>query len=144
MYFIGSPQRTISAATGHSRHTIRDVVNRAIEKDIQELTDEMDDSWLFGYLYPERQVFERGYYPVNWEYINKELMKKNVTLQLLHREYEDKARNSIKMPYSYTSFCRGYRSYAHKYKITMPIKRKPGELVEVDWVGLGWVDSKSD
>ncbi|MGN7427738.1 hypothetical protein ACTHQT_19085 [Cytobacillus praedii] len=100
-------------------------MNRAIEKNIQELTDEMDDPWLFGYLY----------YPVNWEYIHKELMKKNVTLQLLHREYEDKARNSKKMPYSYTSFCRGYRSYAHKYKLTMPIKRKPGELVEVDWVG---------
>ncbi|QTD40139.1 transposase [Sporosarcina sp. Te-1] len=135
MYFNGDSQRTIAAATGHSWRTVKDVIYRAENKNIIELKPEMDNLWLFGFLYPERQTFEGGYYPVNWEYIHKELMKKNVTLQLLHREYKEKARNSKKYPYSYTSFTRGYRQYADKYNLTMPIKKKPGELVEVDWIG---------
>lgn len=111
MYFNGDSQRTIAAATGHSWRTVKDVIYRAENKNIIELKPEMDNLWLFGFLYPERQTFERGYYPVNWEYIHKELMKKNVTLQLLHREYKEKARNSKKYPYSYTSFTRGYRLF---------------------------------
>ncbi|WP_237566247.1 helix-turn-helix domain containing protein [Paenibacillus sp. EZ-K15] len=80
MYFNGNSQRTIVAATGHSWRTVKDVIHRAENKNIIELKPEMDNLWLFGFLYPERQTFERGYYPVNWEYIHKELMKKNVTL----------------------------------------------------------------
>ncbi|UOQ84622.1 IS21 family transposase [Gracilibacillus salinarum] len=145
LYFDNVSQRTISSTTSHSRHTIRDVIQRANEKGLTETTDEMDNLWLFELLYPERQTFERGYYPVNWEYVHKELMKKNVTLQLLHREYKEKAKSSKKFPYSYTSFCRGYRSYASKYNLTMPIKRKPGELVEIDWIGstLPVIDSET-
>lgn len=135
MHFDHTSQRTIESALGHSRHTISDVIKRSQAKGITELTEEMDNKWLFGLLYPERQAFERGYYPVNWEYIHKELMKKNVTLQLLHREYTENSRHSKKFPYSYTSFCRGYKDYARKYDLTMPIKRKPGELVELDWAG---------
>ncbi|MEH7026134.1 IS21 family transposase [Bacillus wiedmannii] len=135
MYFNGNSQRTISASTGHSRTTIGEVIQRANQKNITELTKEMDNLWVFNYLFPERQIIEKGYFPINWKYVHKELMKKNVTLHLLHKEYETSARNAKKIPYSYSTFCRRYRSYAKTYKLTMPIKRKPGELMEVDWVG---------
>ncbi|MDT2767448.1 hypothetical protein P7G58_01015 [Globicatella sulfidifaciens] len=39
------------------------------------------------------------------------------------------------MGYSYRSYCRFYGDYARKYKVTMPLKRKPGEILEVDWAG---------
>ncbi|WP_255259828.1 IS21 family transposase [Lentibacillus sp. CBA3610] len=37
--------------------------------------------------------------------------------------------------YSYRSFVRHYSKYADKYKATLRIRRKPGEIMEVDWAG---------
>lgn len=39
------------------------------------------------------------------------------------------------IPYAYRTFAKHYRDYAMKYKATMRIRRKPGELLEVDWAG---------
>jgi len=39
------------------------------------------------------------------------------------------------MPLMYSQFCRYYRKYANTTKATMRIKRKPGEMLEVDWAG---------
>ncbi|MBO0993094.1 transposase [Bacillus sp. SD088] len=41
------------------------------------------------------------------------------------------ARESGKNPYAYRTFCENYGKYAKKYKLTM--RRKPGEIMEVDW-----------
>lgn len=142
MHFDGFSQRTIASSTGHARRNISIIIQRAKEKDLITLEDDMSNEWLGQYLFPERETFEKGYFPPNWDYIHKELMKKNVTLTLLHREYEYKARNLSKIPYSYRSFCVKYQEYARKFKFTMPIKRKPGEIIEVDWAGstLGVID----
>ncbi|WP_230198516.1 hypothetical protein [Enterococcus faecium] len=87
LYFSGISQRTISLTVGSSRHTIREVTSRADRKGMTELTADMSDTWLQEYLFPEKQTTARGYLPVDWEYVHKELMKKNMTLKLLHREY---------------------------------------------------------
>lgn len=135
MHFDGFSQRTIASSTGHARLNISNIIQRAKEKGLTTLEDEMNNEWLSQYLFPERETLEKGYYPTDWDYIHKELMKKNVTLTLLHKEYEYEARNSGKIPYSYRSFCVKYQKYASKFKFTMPIKRKPGEIIEVDWAG---------
>ena len=72
---------------------------------------------------------------MDWEIVHKELQKKNVTLSLLHLEYSLLAREGKKIPYAYRTFCEKYGKYAKKYKLTMPIRRKPGEIMEVDWAG---------
>lgn len=64
-----------------------------------------------------------------------ELAKPNVILSLLHHEYEIECRMNNKIPYSYRSFVRHYSKYADKYKATLRIRRKPGEIIEVDWAG---------
>lgn len=133
LYFSGISQRTISSTVGSSRHTIREVTSRADQKGMTKLTADMSDSWIQEYLFPEKEPTARGYFPVDWEYVHKELMKKNMTLKLLHREYEYTARSSHKIPYSYRSYCYRYADYAKKFKLTMPIRRKPGEIMEVDW-----------
>ena len=69
------------------------------------------------------------------EYIHKELAKSGVTLTLLWNEYCEKTRLGGEIPLMYSQFGRYYREYAHKTKATMRIKRKPGELMEVDWAG---------
>ncbi|MFL8938363.1 IS21 family transposase [Rossellomorea oryzaecorticis] len=135
LHFEGMSQRTISASTGHSRNTVASVIQTAKSRGIQELNDTMTNSWLNDFLFPEKQAVEKGYYPVDWEKVHKELQKKNVTLKLLHYEYATEARLGKKVPYAYRTFTEKYGNYAKKYKTTMPIRRKPGEIMEVDWAG---------
>lgn len=135
LYFEGVSQRTISSSTGHSRNTVSDVVRSAKKLGVEELDDTMTNSWLEAFLFPEKQALEKGYFPVDWDKVHKELQKKNVTLTLLHHEYATEAREGGKIPYAYRTFCERYGKYAKKYKLTMPIRRKPGEIMEVDWAG---------
>ena len=53
-HFDGMTQRTIEVAVGSSRHTIRDIVNKAKERGVTELTEEMSDHWLEDFLFPEK------------------------------------------------------------------------------------------
>ncbi|MDM5339158.1 transposase [Fictibacillus enclensis] len=135
LHLDGVSQRTISASTGHSRNTVSAVVQRAKSRGIQSLNDTMTNTWLNEFLFPEKQAMEKGYYPVDWEKVHKELQKKNVTLKLLHHEYATAAREGKKIPYVYRTFAEKYGNYAKKYKTTMPIRRKPGEIMEIDWAG---------
>ncbi|AQQ54192.1 transposase [Planococcus lenghuensis] len=63
------------------------------------------------------------------------MAKSGVTLSLLYHEYTAACRNSREIPCSYRQFCRFYRQFAMTTKATMRIKRKPGEILEVDWAG---------
>lgn len=111
------------------------MIRRAREKGLESLTEEMDNPWLNEYLFPEKQAIEKGYWPPDWEWGHRELQRPNVTLMLLHSEYSADARNSGKFPYSYRTFAEKYRKFAKKNKPTMPIRRKPGEVIETDWAG---------
>ncbi|WIK66141.1 IS21 family transposase [Globicatella sanguinis] len=133
--FSGTSQRTIESLVGSSRHTIREVVERAEARDLSSLEDEMTNQWLETFLFPEKTPVAKGYYQEDWEYVHKELGKKHMSLTLLHKEYKDRAKEDGLMGYSYRSYCRFYGDYARKYKVTMPLKRKPGEILEVDWAG---------
>lgn len=62
--------------------------------------------------------------------------QKNVMLKLRHKEYEQEAKNQNKMPYAYRTYCEKYGHYGKKCKLTMPIHRKPAEILEVDWQAL--------
>lgn len=135
LYFDNVSQRTISSSVGHSRNTVSEVIQRARSRGVESLNEAMTNSWLEALLFPEKQAIEKGYYPVDWEVVHKELQKKNVTLALLHYEYAAKAREGGKIPYAYRTFTDKYGKYAKKYKTTMPIRRKPGEILEVDWAG---------
>lgn len=128
--------RSIAAATGHSQQKVTEVVEKATERQLSDsLTEEMTDKWLEEFLFPEKSMEGSGYRPIDFEYIYKELAKKNVNLKLLHHEYEVQCRAENAIPYTYRSFLRHYKKFAEKYKATMRIKRKLGEILEVDWAG---------
>lgn len=135
LYFNKISQRSISASVGSSRNTVSETIKKAHALGLEGLTEEMNDQWLEEFLFPEKQAIEKGYFPPNWESVHKELQKKNVTLKLLHTEYVQMAREGGKIPYAYRTFAEKYGKYAKKYKATMPIRRKPGEILEVDWAG---------
>ena len=135
LHFDGISQRTISSSTGHSRNKISEIIQRTKTLEIETLNDNMTNPWLETFLFPEKQAIEKGFFPVDWEIVHKELQKKNVTLSLLHLEYSLLARENKKIPYAYRTFCEKYGKYAKKYKLTMPIRRKLGDIMEVDWYG---------
>lgn len=135
LHFNDVSQRTISTSVGSSRNTVSDVIKRAKKFGVTTLNDDMNNHWLEEFLFPEKQAVEKGFFPPDWETVHKELQKKNVTLKLLHMEYDQKARDGGKIPYAYRTFAENYGKYAKKYKATMPIRRKPGEILEVDWAG---------
>lgn len=92
------------------------------------------DNDLAKNLFPER-ILQSSRKQPDCEYIHKEMAKSGVTLSLLWNEYCEQCRFSKQIPFMYTQFCKTYRDYANITKATMHIKRKPGEMLEVDWAG---------
>src|SRR5690625_3023284 len=136
--------RSIAMITQHSRQKITEIVELAKKKGVKiPLEEEMTDSWLEDFLYPEKKQEASGRHLMDFEYIHQELGKANITLTLLHDEYVREAHNAQKVPYAYSKFDEHYRDYAMKDKATMRIRRKPGEILEVDWAGttLSVIDS---
>ncbi|WP_396350045.1 IS21 family transposase [Lacticaseibacillus paracasei] len=129
-------QRSIAASTGHSRRKVKEVLDRAHLVDFTEPIDPaLTDVKIGRILFPELSPEATGRELPDLDYMHEELGKKNVTLSLLYYEYQTNCRESGKVPYSYRSFCRMYGDFAQKFKATMRIRRKPGELMEVDWAG---------
>lgn len=132
----GITLRGISASTGNSRQKVTEILTMAQKKGLVcPLEEEMTDQWIEEFLFPEKTLEGSGRHPLKFDHIHKELAKPNVTLSLLHYEYESECRANHKIPYSYRSFVRHYSKYANKHKATLRIRRKPGEIMEVDWAG---------
>lgn len=132
----GISLRGIAASTGNSRQKVTKAIELAKKKGLVcPLDEEMTDKWIESFLFPEKSLEGSGRQLLDFDYIHRELAKPNVTLSLLHYEYEADCRINNKIPYSYRSFSRHYSQYAAKYKATLRIRRKPGEIMEVDWAG---------
>jgi len=130
--------------TQHSRQKITEIVELEIKKGGKiPLEVEMTDSRLEDFLYPDKKEEASRRYLMDFKYIHQELAKPNITLTLLHEEYVKEAQNARKIPYTYRTFAEHYPDYAMKYKVTMRIRRKLGEILEVDWDGktLSVIDS---
>ena len=95
---------------------------------------EITDADLQELLFPEKNIQSSRKSP-DCPYIHKEMVKNGVTLSLLWHEYCEQCRLSNEIPLMYSQFCRYYRKFANTTKATMRIKRKPGEMMEVDWTG---------
>lgn len=128
-------QRGIASSCACSRNTVAEVLKRANEKGIVwPFERDLEDSDLQDILFPEKHKSNTRRKP-DCEHIHKEMAKSSVTLSLLWYEYCEECRQNREIPYSYRQFCRFYNNFATTTKATMRIKRKPGELMEVDWAG---------
>lgn len=131
----GVSQRGIAAGCQCSRTTIRNVLEQAEKHEISwPFEKDMTDADLQELLFPEKSSKSNRKIP-ECEHIHKEMAKSGVTLSLLWHEYCEQCRLSGEIPLMYSQFCRYYRKYANTTKATMRIKRKPGEMLEVDWAG---------
>src|SRR5690625_2993374 len=128
--------RSNAMLTHHSSQKITETIDVAKKKEVNiPMEEEMTDPLLEDFLYTEKKQEASGRHLMDFEYIHQELGKANITLTLLHDEYVREAHNAQKVPYAYRTFAEHYRDYAMKYKATMRIRRKPGEILEVDWAG---------
>ena len=118
-----------------SRNTVSEVLKLAeshsLEWPIPETLTNKDIEQL---CYPGRGTNEGRRLP-DYEYIYNELAKPGVTLSLLWAEYCAKCEAEHTIPYQHTQFNEKYHAYAASKKATLRIKRKPGETMEVDWIG---------
>jgi transposase len=128
-------QRQVAASVHSSRSTISEVYQLADKNSLSwPLPPDMSNTDVRNLFYPER-ASESGRKMPDCSYLHKELAKPGVTLTLLWSEYCEQCHSEQLIPYQYTQFCEYYRTFANRTKATMRIKRKPGELLEVDWAG---------
>ncbi|MCD4712147.1 MAG: IS21 family transposase [Clostridiales bacterium] len=126
----------IASSLKCSRNTVSEVCTLAEQHGLMywPLPAELFDDDIRNVLYPGR-IAESGRKMPDYDYVHKELAKSGVTLTLLWSEYCEQCNAEKAIPYQYTQFCDHFKSFAYKTKATMRIKRKPGELMEVDWAG---------
>ena len=124
---------SVATSTGSSRNTVTEVWQLAQDKDIKwPIPDELTNPDMQTILYPDRACIN-GRKLTDFEYVHNELAKPGVTLSLLWAEYCEQCRNGQVIPYQHSQFNDKYHAYAASKKATLRIKRKPGELTEVDW-----------
>jgi transposase len=132
---MGLSQRQIATSLRISRNTIRDFLNRLGKSSLSlPLGPEISDQEIWNLLYSSK-IEEKTYRVPDYEYIEKELRHKGVTLLSLWGVYRLESRDLGKQPYGYTQFCKRHQDYLKKKNLTMTIPRNPGENTEVDWAG---------
>lgn len=131
-YEVGLSLRDIAASIHCSLGTISNILQKTQEAGITYPT-ELTAKELGSIIYPpvEAKPGETKPEP-DMEYIQREMSRKGVTLQLLWEEY--KAENPTGL--MYTQFCTRYREFRKSNKIYMRKEHKAGEHGEVDWAGL--------
>jgi transposase len=132
---LGINHAQIARSTGHSRQTVLTVLKKAELKKIgyREATS-LSNKELF-HLFTGSGTAHLSYKMPDYEHVHKELARSGVTLGLLWVEYCEDCRQSGELPYQSTQFNKHYADYVRKTNATMHINRKPGEAMEVDWVG---------
>jgi transposase len=95
------------------------------------LPEGMSEEQLEEQLFPRKACAGRQIPQPDWQYVNKELKRKSVTLSLLWVEYRQEQPDG----YGYSQFCHRYRQWKQQLNPTMRQKHKAGEKLFVDYAG---------
>ncbi len=125
--------REIAQSLGIGRSTVHDYLDRALKAGLSwPLSPELDDASLEHRLFPTRAPVSSGKRQMpSMEYLNQELKKKGVTLQLLWDEYKQNNPDG----YQYSQFCRLYHQWAEKLDPCLRQEYRAGEKLFVDYAG---------
>lgn len=136
-YDCGCTHRQISAACSISSSTVNDYLERAVEHGLvwdqaKDLTDAAVEARLFthvGRCEPSPRV------AVDFAWIQQELRRNGVTLQLLWGDYQRAAAQAGGRPYQYSQFCELYSSWCGSRRLSMRQTHRAGEKVFIDYSG---------
>ena len=128
----GLSRRQVSASLGIPFTTVSDHVLRAKEAGLSwPLADELDDHGLEQLLFPP-PVPTGVVRPLpDWKYIDRELRRKGVTLQLLWLEYREVHPDG----YGYSRFADLHREWKRRVDVVMRQEHRAGEKLFVDFSG---------
>jgi transposase len=127
-------QRQVSASAHCSRETVSTVYKLAdLHGLVWPLPEDLSNQNIRDLFYPSKAEAKRRM--PDCAAMFQEMAKPGVTLTLLWAEYCEQCHSEQLIPLKYTQFCDYYRKYVNTTKATMRIKRKPGEMMEVDWAG---------
>jgi transposase len=130
----GLSNRAIARSCRISHSTVSEYVKRAAAAGLQwPLPKELDEESLYVRLFPEgRRAAKQVVQALpDWEQVQEELKKRNVTLRLLWVEY----REAYAEGYGYSQYCELYRRYVSKLDPPMRLNHKAGEKLFVDYAG---------
>ena len=124
---LGLNHSQIAESLGASRTTVIHTLQRAAAQGLDwQAAENLNDREIAVLLFPGGEGVP-SYKAPDYAYVHRELMKPNVTQQLLWMEDCDQCRDEGTIPYQLTAFKRHYREYAAQTKATMHINRKPGD-----------------
>ncbi len=131
--------REISAATGLSKGSVSGYLRRARDAGLDwEAARELSESELEARLFktPGRNL-PLGRVPLDCPWLQREMRKKGVTIQLLWVEYCDAAGSDAqgRRPYQYSQFCERYRQFRKHVDASMRQEHRAGEKVFLDYSG---------
>ena len=131
---LGYSQRQVAASAKCARDTVSTVYQLAERHGLEwPLPEDLSSVEIRDLFYPARSESKRRM--PDCAAMFQEMAKPGVTMTLLWAEYSEKCQAEKVIPLKYTQFSDYYRKYVKTTKATMRIKRKPGELMEVDWAG---------
>jgi len=126
---MGLSQRDTASATGCSLGMVNAVLTRVQESGIENPLA-LETKELGSIIYPPGNTREKA--EPDFEYIDREMKKKGITLFLLWEEYKMENPDGC----MYTQFCEKYRKYRKNNSVYMRKFYKAGEKMLVDWAGL--------
>ena len=126
--------RAIQRAINVSLGAIQAVIKQAVARELTwEKIESLDEKALNELLYPSQQPLPVTLYEVpDWNSVHRELSRKGITKQLLWQEYTEQYPNGH---YSYSRYCRLYKTWVKKQKRSMRQVHKAGEKLFVDYAG---------
>lgn len=133
-YESNMARRAISVAVGVSYGSIANYINRAKKAGISwQAAKDMDERDLARALFPNQTDSDDvRYTEPDFPQIHQELKQKCMTKLLLWEEYRQSHPND---GYSYSQFCRRYKSWCNKQAYSMRQTHKAGEKLFVDYCG---------
>lgn len=125
--------RKIAAVCSVARSTVGEYLRRAEVSGISwPLPADLSDTDLERKLFPPQESLPSGDRGTpDWGYIDKEMKRPGVTLELLWQEY----RESHPDGYQYSWFCEHYRRWKGKLDLVMRQTHRAGEKLFVDYAG---------
>lgn len=128
----GLSRSDVARGSGVTRHTVRDYIRKASAAGITyALLCAMSEAEIlerFGKGKPGRKILHEA---LDYEGLQRELLRKGVTLQLLWEEYL----RGHPQGYSYSQFCNLHRQWCKTHKLSMRQDYKAGEKGFVDYAG---------
>lgn len=131
-YAEGLSRRQVASATGLPFTTVSEYVARARRAGLGwPLPEEVDDGQLEARLFVSAGPPQMVRPLPDWAEIHREVRRPDVTLQLLHLEYKERAPDG----YQYSQFCLLYRRWQRHLDAVMRQEHRAGEKLFVDFAG---------